>query len=95
MSKISSSKLTDISQAASELILAISGKHPDIRRDDDRKIVPMYDALNDDHAHPAIVKAMADDLLNCRQLSSDTLSDNEARIIAIARLHGIAQHLMQ
>lgn len=67
MSKISSSKLTGISKAASEMILAISGNHPDIRSDDDRKIVPMYDALNDDHAHPAIVKAMADDLLNCRQ----------------------------
>lgn len=90
MSKISSSKLTDISQAASELILAISGNHPDIRSDDDRKIVPMYDALNDDHAHPAIVKAMADDLLNCRNVKALTLSESDSKIIAIARLRGIA-----
>lgn len=93
MSKISSSKLTEVSKAASDVILLLADKHPDhgnFAGCNSAKMVEFWDLLNDKAAPPAVVKAMADDLLNCRHVKACTLSESDSKIIAIARLRGIA-----
>lgn len=67
MSKVSLSKLRDISQSAKEVITALAGTSDDVSQNDSGKMVQLYDHLNDVAAPPAVVKAMADELINLRE----------------------------
>lgn len=67
MSKIPLSKLRDISQSAKDVITALAGTNDDVSQSDSGKMVQLYDHLNDVSAPPAVVKAMADELINLRE----------------------------
>lgn len=73
MSKISSSKLADISKAANDVILLLDDRHPDYGNhngSNSERMVKLWDYLNDKAAPPSVVKSMADDLINCRDVFS-------------------------
>lgn len=70
MSKVPQDKLQQISKAASDVLLMLADKHPDHGNFGGRnseKMVEFWDFLNDKAAPPAVVKAMADELLELRQ----------------------------
>lgn len=69
MSKLNLSVLLEVSASADDVIKAIAGKSDDVHPDNSTAICRLYDDLNDRHAPPAIVKAMADELINLRQLN--------------------------
>ena len=69
MSKISLPKLREISQSAKEVIDALAGKNEYVSQNDSAKMVQLYDHLNDVAAPPAVVKAMADELINLREIN--------------------------
>ncbi|WP_313824024.1 hypothetical protein [Leclercia sp.] len=67
MSKITLSKLRDVSQSAKDVIDALAGENEDVNQNDTGKMVQLYDYLNDVAAPPSVVKAMADELINLRE----------------------------
>lgn len=67
MSKISLTKLRDISQSAKEVLDAIAGDHEYVNPNDSSKMCQLWDYLNDRHAPPEVVKSMADELINLRE----------------------------
>lgn len=69
MSKIPLSKLRDISKSAKDVIDALADKNEDVSKNDSGKMVQLYDYLNDVAAPPAVVKAMADELINLREIN--------------------------
>lgn len=69
MSKIPLSKLRDISQSAKDVIDALAGKSEDVSHNDSGKMVQLYDYLNDVAAPPSVVKAMADEIINLREMT--------------------------
>jgi hypothetical protein len=69
MSKISLPKLREISQSAKEVIDALADKNENVSQNDSGKMVQLYDYLNDVAAPPAVVKAMADELINLREIN--------------------------
>ncbi len=68
MSKLNLGKLQAISSCAAEVLSALSGDHEEIHKDNSTRMCSLWDALNDHHAPPEIVKAMADELINLRNL---------------------------
>lgn len=77
MSKIPLSKLRDISQSAKDVIDALAGKSEDVSPNDSGKMVQLYDHLNDVAAPPSVVKAMADEIINLREM---TIRHHQQRI---------------
>lgn len=67
MSKLDLTALEKVSACAAEVMLAISGKHEEISKNDSTKMCSLWDDLNDVHAPPQVVKAMADELINLRK----------------------------
>ena len=78
MSKLSLSALTSISESAKEVMLAITGEHEEVSLNDSRKMCELWDELNDRHAPPAVVKSMADELINQRSMVRDAFLVNTA-----------------
>ena len=78
MSKLSFSALKSISESAKEVMLAITGEHEEVSPNDSRKMCELWDDLNDRHAPPAVVKSMADELINQRSMGMDALLVNTA-----------------
>lgn len=76
MSKLSFSDLKSISESAKEVMLAITGEHEGISPNDSRKMCELWDDLNDRHAPPAVVKSMADELINQRSMVRDAFLVN-------------------
>jgi hypothetical protein len=66
MSNISNACLNAIVSVADEVISAIAGKNDDVHPDNSRKMCELWDDLNDKHAPPEVVKAMAMELLEYR-----------------------------
>lgn len=66
MSKLSLSDLKSISESAKEVMLAIAGNHEEVSPNNSRKMCELWDDLNDRYAPPAVVKSMADELINLR-----------------------------
>ncbi|MFS7244433.1 hypothetical protein AB6880_01815 [Rahnella inusitata] len=78
MSKLSFSALKSISESAKEVMLAITGEHEEVSPNDSRKMCELWDDLNDRHAPPAVVKSMADELINQRSMVRDVFLVNTA-----------------
>lgn len=78
MSKLSFSALKSISESAKEVMLAITGEHEEVSPNDSRKMCELWDDLNDRHAPPAVVKSMADELINHRSMGRDAFLVNTA-----------------
>ena len=78
MSKLSFSALKSISESAKEVMLAITGEHEEVSPNDSRKMCELWDDLNDRHAPPAVVKSMADELINQRYMVRDVFLVNTA-----------------
>ena len=70
MSKLNLSALQKASASAAEVIKAIAGESDEAHPDDSKAMCRLWDDLNDCHAPPAVVKAMADELINLRQLNA-------------------------
>lgn len=66
MSKLSLAILQSASDSAGEVIAALAGENDDAHPDNSRKMCELWDNLNDRHAPPCVVKAMADELINIR-----------------------------
>lgn len=75
MSKLSLSDLKAISESAHEVILAIAGNHDEFHPNNSEKMCELWDDLNDRHAPPAVVKSMADELINLRALVKEQPHD--------------------
>lgn len=71
MSKLTLSVLQAISDSAGEVIKAVVGKSERAHPADSEAMIRLWDDLNDRHAPPAVVKAMADELINLRQRSHE------------------------
>jgi len=67
MSKLNLSALQKVSASAAEVIKAVAGESDEAHPDDSKAMCRLWDDLNDCHAPPAVVKAMADELINLRQ----------------------------
>lgn len=68
MSKLPIEKLQNVSAAAKDVIDTLAG-NGDYSASDDSNMVRLYDYLNDVAAPPAVVKAMADELINLRLIN--------------------------
>ncbi|WP_312383977.1 hypothetical protein [Atlantibacter subterraneus] len=64
--RVSPEALEKIIEAADEVITALTGTNEDVHKDDSTKMCQLWDDLNDRHATPAIVKAMARELQQYR-----------------------------
>ncbi|ORM64508.1 hypothetical protein PRCB_16375 [Pantoea rodasii] len=78
MSKVKFSALQDISSSAAEVLLAIAGKHEDVSKNDSTEMCRLWDNLNDHSAPPAVVKSMADELINLRKQNQRLLAQRIA-----------------
>lgn len=68
--RVSPETLDKIIEAADEVITALAGTNEDVHKDDSSKMCQLWDDLNDRHATPAIVKAMALELQQYRAAAS-------------------------
>lgn len=59
-------ELLEIISCADELITALDGTNEDLHRDNSTKMCETWDHLNDNLAPPAVVKALAQELLAAR-----------------------------
>lgn len=80
MSKLSIEQLEKAQQAAQEVIDMLAGKETE------RLSIDHWDFLNDVAAPPAVVKAMADELLNLRRVKT---AQHEQRIIDRTRFASV------
>lgn len=64
--RVSPETLDKIIEAADEVITALAGTNEDVHKDDSTKMCQLWDDLNDRHATPEIVKAMARELQQYR-----------------------------
>ena len=78
MSKLTLEQLVKARNAASEVLTALAGTNDDLHRDNSEKMVEAWDALNDRFAPPAIVKAMADELIELRQTQARRIAEKQA-----------------
>lgn len=68
MSKIPLSKPRDIRQSAKDVLDAIAGDHEEVHPNNSTEMVRLWDDLSDRYAPPEVVKAMAEELINLRQV---------------------------
>jgi len=66
-------ELLEIISCADELITALDGTNEDLHRDNSTKMCETWDHLNDHLAPPAVVKALAQELLAARMNHPDSL----------------------
>ncbi|WP_313396642.1 hypothetical protein [Atlantibacter hermannii] len=64
--RVSPETLDKIIEAADEVITALAGTNEDVHKNDSAKMCQLWDDLNDRHATPAIVKALARELQRYR-----------------------------
>ncbi|WP_313048717.1 hypothetical protein [Atlantibacter subterraneus] len=64
--RVSPETLEKIIEAADEVITALAGTNEDVHKNDSAKMCQLWDDLNDRHATPAIVKALARELQQYR-----------------------------
>lgn len=66
-STLTTKELNDIIDAADEIITVLAGTNDDIHPDDSKKLCSAWDDLNDRYAPPAVVKALAQEVLFLRE----------------------------
>ncbi|MEI9881325.1 hypothetical protein [Atlantibacter hermannii] len=64
--RVSPETLDKIIEAADEVITALAGTNEDVHKNDSAKMCQLWDDLNDRYATPAIVKALATEIKQCR-----------------------------
>ncbi|MCS3605282.1 hypothetical protein [Erwinia rhapontici] len=70
MSKISLKSLHEISSAAKSVIDALAGNNDEVHPGNSGGMCELYDQLNDQYAPPAVVKSMADEIINLREINA-------------------------
>lgn len=65
--KLTDKAIDDALQAANDVILALAGEHEEVSPCDNKKMVELWDDLNDRYAPPALVRAMALELQEHRK----------------------------
>ena len=70
MSKLSMSDLISARDAAQEVIDSLAGRG-EVSKDDNSGMIQLWDFLNDKAAPPEVVKAMADEIINLRNINAD------------------------
>lgn len=76
--RVSPETLDKIIEAADDFITALAGTNEDVHKNDSTKMCQLWDDLNDRHATPAIVKAMARELQQYRAAAEPVVSDSMA-----------------
>lgn len=74
MSNISNADLNAIISVADEVISAIAGKNDEVHKDNTSKMCALWDDLNDRHAPPEVVKAIAAELREYRNASNEPVA---------------------
>lgn len=75
--RVSPETLDKIIEAADEVITALAGTNEDVHKNDSAKMCQLWDDLNDRHATPAIVKALARELQQYRAAAELEVSNDE------------------
>lgn len=65
--KLTDSQLERIIESADDVLSALAGTNEDVHRDDSTKMCQLWDDLNDTHATPEVVRAMARELQEYRK----------------------------
>ncbi|MBU4681243.1 hypothetical protein KC222_04365 [Cedecea davisae] len=74
MNNLSNADLTAILAAADAVISAMAGENDDVHPDNTSKMIALWDDLNDRQAPPAVVKAMARELLALREAGKEPVA---------------------
>ncbi|WP_312740509.1 hypothetical protein [Cedecea neteri] len=74
MNNLSRADLNAILAAADAVISAMAGENEDVHPDNTSKMIALWDDLNDRHAPPAVVKAMASELLALREAGKEPVA---------------------
>lgn len=76
--KLTDSQLERIIESADEVLSALAGKNDDVHPDNSTKMCCLWDDLNDTHAPPEVVMAMARELQEYRKAAGPVYQWREA-----------------
>jgi hypothetical protein len=75
---LTNGQLERIIECADEVLSALAGTNEDVHRDDSTKMCRLWDDLNDTHAPPEVVRAMARELQEYRKAAPVEINDEMA-----------------
>ncbi|WP_333892570.1 DUF551 domain-containing protein [Atlantibacter subterraneus] len=88
--RVSPETLDKIIESADEVITALAGTNEDVHKNDSAKMCQLWDDLNDRHATPAVVKALARELQQYRD-AAEPVAFTEAH--EISNMHATGLYL--